>query len=128
MSNVTLMQGDCIEKMKEMDDNSVDSIVTDPPYGLGFMGKKWDALPPSLEVFEECLRVLKPGGHLLAFGGSRTSSGEDSTSPASMTPRGISCRGRGMRRGLSSDCKANAGGLHREDAGTGRQQRGFDCH
>ena len=69
---VKLMQGDCIERMRELGDNSVDSVVTDPPYGLGFMGKKWDALPPSLEVFEECLRVLKPGGHLLAFGGSRT--------------------------------------------------------
>ena len=69
---IDLVHGDCIEKMREMGDNSADSIVTDPPYGLGFMGKKWDALPPSLEVFEECLRVLKPGGHLLAFGGSRT--------------------------------------------------------
>ena len=67
-----LFNDDCIEAMKQLEDNSVDSIVTDPPYGLGFMGKKWDALPPSLEVFEQCLRVLKPGGHLLAFGGSRT--------------------------------------------------------
>lgn len=58
--------------MGEMDDASVDSIVTDPPYGLGFMGKKWDALPPGVDVFVECLRVLKPGGHLLAFGGART--------------------------------------------------------
>jgi len=53
-------------------DNSVDSIVTDPPYGLGFMGKAWDALPPGPDWAEECLRVLKPGGHLLAFGGTRT--------------------------------------------------------
>lgn len=52
--------------------DSIDSIVTDPPYGLGFMGKAWDALPPGLEWAEECLRVLKPGGHLLTFGGSRT--------------------------------------------------------
>ncbi|WP_277522512.1 site-specific DNA-methyltransferase [Arthrobacter sp. ES3-54] len=50
----------------------MDSIVTDPPYGLGFMGKAWDALPPGQDWAEECLRVLKPGGHLLAFGGSRT--------------------------------------------------------
>ena len=55
-----------------MPDNSVDSIVTDPPYGLSFMGKKWDYDVPSVEVWGECLRVLKPGGHLLAFAGTRT--------------------------------------------------------
>ena len=58
--------------MKTMADNSVDSIVTDPPYGLSFMGKKWDYDVPSVEVWAECLRVLKPGGHLLAFAGTRT--------------------------------------------------------
>lgn len=67
-----LMLGDCLEKLKELDDNSVDSIVTDPPYGLSFMGKKWDYDVPSKEIWQECLRVLKPGGHLLAFAGSRT--------------------------------------------------------
>jgi hypothetical protein len=55
-----------------MDAASVDAIVTDPPYGLGFMGKRWDALPPGEDVAREMLRVLKPGGHLLAFGGTRT--------------------------------------------------------
>ena len=69
---VTLHHGDCIAVMREMPDASVDSIVTDPPYGLGFMGKGWDALPPGEEWARECLRVLKPGGHLLAFGGTRT--------------------------------------------------------
>jgi DNA modification methylase len=69
---VTLWHGDSIETMRELPDNSIDSIVTDPPYGLGFMGKAWDALPPGEEWAAECLRVLKPGGHLLAFGGSRT--------------------------------------------------------
>ena len=68
----TLLQGDCLERMKEMPDNSVDSIVTDPPYGLSFMGKKWDYDVPSVEIWAECLRVLKPGGHLLAFAGTRT--------------------------------------------------------
>lgn len=67
-----LINGDCLQVMKELDDNSVDAIVTDPPYGLGFMGKKWDELPPGKEVFIECLRVLKPGGYLLSFGGTRT--------------------------------------------------------
>lgn len=52
--------------------NSVDAIVTDPPYGLSFMGKKWDYDVPTVEVWAECLRVLKPGGHLLAFAGTRT--------------------------------------------------------
>ncbi|WP_447882286.1 DNA-methyltransferase [Serratia fonticola] len=55
-----------------MADNSVDSIVTDPPYGLKFMGNKWDYQVPTVAQWVECLRVLKPGGHLLAFGGSRT--------------------------------------------------------
>jgi site-specific DNA-methyltransferase (adenine-specific) len=66
------MQGDCLERMKELADNSVDAIVTDPPYGFSFMGKKWDYEVPSAEVWAECLRILKPGGHLLSFGGSRT--------------------------------------------------------
>lgn len=55
-----------------MADSSVDSIVTDPPYGLGFMGNRWDYDVPSVEVWTECLRVLKPGGHMLAFAGTRT--------------------------------------------------------
>lgn len=70
--SVTLYHGDCLEVMRSLPDASVDAIVTDPPYGLGFMGKAWDALPPGLEWAEQCLRVLKPGGHVLAFGGSRT--------------------------------------------------------
>ena len=64
--------GNCLDVLKTLPDNSVDSIVTDPPYGLSFMGKKWDYNVPSKEIWIECLRVLKPGGHLLAFGGTRT--------------------------------------------------------
>lgn len=64
--------GNCLEVLKGIPDNSVDSIVTDPPYGLAFMGKKWDYDVPEQEIWEECLRVLKPGGHLLAFAGTRT--------------------------------------------------------
>ena len=70
--SATIHHGDCIEVMQTMPENSIDAIVTDPPYGLGFRGRKWDALPPGKEWAEECLRVLKPGGHILAFGGSRT--------------------------------------------------------
>lgn len=66
--------GDCREQLKHLADNSVDSVVTDPPYELGFMGKSWDSsgIAYDVTVWQECLRVLKPGGHILAFGGSRT--------------------------------------------------------
>ncbi len=80
-SNSTLYLGDCVEVMRSLPDNSVDSICTDPPYDLkgksgkgGFMGKAWDGTGVAFdpETWAEALRVLKPGGHLLAFGGSRT--------------------------------------------------------
>lgn len=64
--------GDCLTVLRTMPDASVDAVVTDPPYGLSFMGKRWDYDVPSVEVWAECLRVLKPGGHLLAFAGTRT--------------------------------------------------------
>jgi len=67
-----ILHGDCLDLLKDLDDNSVDSIVTDPPYGLSFMGKKWDYDVPSVEIWKECLRVLKPGGYLLSFAGTRT--------------------------------------------------------
>ena len=67
-----IITGDCLEVMKDMPDDSVDSIITDPPYGLKFMGKKWDYEVPSVEIWQECLRVLKPGGTALIFAGSRT--------------------------------------------------------
>jgi site-specific DNA-methyltransferase (adenine-specific) len=71
---MTVLVGDCREVMRTMADNSVDAIVTDPPYELGFMGKSWDSTGVAYDVtvYQECIRVLKPGGHLLAFGGSRT--------------------------------------------------------
>lgn len=99
----TLYHGDCLDVLRTLPDNSVDSIVTDPPYGLtqgkkggsgtasvnlnspygrarigtgngagGFMGHKWDADVPSEDIWRECLRVLRPGAHLLAFAGTRT--------------------------------------------------------
>jgi len=69
---VTLYHGDCREILPGLPDESVSAVVTDPPYGLAFMGKRWDYDVPSVEVWAECLRVLKPGGHLLAFAGTRT--------------------------------------------------------
>jgi DNA modification methylase len=72
IGNAILYQGDCLEVLRGMPDGSVDAVVTDPPYGLSFMGKKWDYDVPATEVWAECLRVLKPGGHLLAFAGTRT--------------------------------------------------------
>lgn len=72
MSEYKLHLGNCLDHLEFMPDNSVDSIVTDPPYGLSFMGKKWDYDVPSVEIWAECLRVLKPGGHLLSFAGTRT--------------------------------------------------------
>lgn len=69
---IQLLHGDCLEQLKKLPDNSIDSIVTDPPYGLSFMGKSWDYDVPKEEIWRECLRVLKHGGHLLAFFGTRT--------------------------------------------------------
>ena len=96
-----IYQGDCLEVLKGLPESSVDAIVTDPPYGIGFMGKTWDKYDPtvnrgsfkvgtgthpqgyvaidknafydfSFRWAKECLRVLKPGGYLLSFGGTRT--------------------------------------------------------
>lgn len=66
--------GDCLEGIKRIDNNSIDSIVTDPPYELGFMGKSWDStgIAYDINLWKQALRVLKPGGYVLSFGGSRT--------------------------------------------------------
>ena len=99
MSSARVLNADCLAALRDMPDASVDAIVTDPPYGLsnttpaqvtdtitrwvtgdreylptgrGFMGHEWDGFVPPVAVWDECLRVLKPGGHLLAFAGSRT--------------------------------------------------------
>lgn len=100
MTNINLtesiIQGDCLDVLKTMEDNSVDSVVTDPPYGLskepdinevlskwlageaydhghgGFMGKSWDSFVPHPDIWAEVYRVLKPGGHALVFAGTRT--------------------------------------------------------
>ena len=69
-----IINGDCLEELKKLKENSVDSVVTDPPYELGFMGKSWDStgIANNKDMWKEVLRVLKPGGHLLSFGGTRT--------------------------------------------------------
>jgi len=70
----TILHGNNLDILPTFDDCSIDAIVTDPPYELGFMGKRWDAsgIAYNTTLWQECLRVLKPGGHLLAFGGTRT--------------------------------------------------------
>ena len=100
MTSIDIRHGDCLEVLRSLDDNSVDSVVTDPPYGLsntkpaqvadvlaawvtgdteavpakkgGFMGADWDSFVPPPAVWQECLRVLKPGGHMAVFSGART--------------------------------------------------------
>jgi DNA modification methylase len=79
MPTSTTFQADCVEQMKKMPADSVDSIVCDPPYGLSFMGKEWDSFTDGQAMGEWCrlwaveaFRVLKPGGHMVAFAGSRT--------------------------------------------------------
>ena len=67
-----LYHGDCLEVMKEILNNSISAILTDPPYGLKFMGKSWDHGVPGVPFWTEALRISKPGAHLLAFGGTRT--------------------------------------------------------
>lgn len=69
---MTLHLGDCLEVMAELPENSVDTILTDPPYGLTFMGKDWDRGVPGVAFWEQALRVAKPGATLLAMGGTRT--------------------------------------------------------
>lgn len=64
--------GDSAEVLKSYPDNYFHSVITDPPYGINFLGKNWDANTGAREVYEQCLRVLKPGGHLLAFSAART--------------------------------------------------------
>ena len=71
---IRILTGDCRTLMAALPECSIDSIVCDPPYELGFMGKSWDStgVANDVETWKAALRVLKPGGHLLAFGGTRT--------------------------------------------------------
>ena len=67
-----IINGDSATVLKQFKDNTIDAVVTDPPYGIEFLGKDWDSNTGALEIWQECLRVLKPGGHLLAFSAART--------------------------------------------------------
>jgi len=71
---ITIYNGDCLEVLKHLEDESIHALISDPPYELGFMGKKWDStgIANNVELWRDCLRVLKPGAHLLAFSGTRT--------------------------------------------------------
>lgn len=69
---MTIICGDCLEEMRKMEDNSINAIVTDPPYGLSFMGKGWDYAVPNSDYWKECWRISKPGSFLIAMGGTRT--------------------------------------------------------
>lgn len=73
MPSFSLYNADCLAHLRTLENCSIHSIVTDPPYGISFMGKKWDYDVPSVDIWKECLRVLKPGGHLLAFAGTALS-------------------------------------------------------
>ncbi len=72
MNSVNLFLGDCRDVLKEIEDESVDAIITDPPYGISFMGTEWDNEVPPSDIWVECKRVLKPGGYLLSFAATRT--------------------------------------------------------
>ncbi|MFN3961645.1 MAG: DNA methyltransferase, partial [Fimbriimonadaceae bacterium] len=72
MARWQVLNGNCLDVMREMANASIDAVVTDPPYGLGFMGKEWDKGVPGVPFWAEALRIAKPGAHLLAFGGTRT--------------------------------------------------------
>ena len=67
-----IQQGNNIDLLKKLEDNSVDAIVTDPPYGIEFLGNNWDENTGAHETWDECYRQLKPGGHMLAFSAVRT--------------------------------------------------------
>jgi len=67
-----ILHGDCQEQLKNIKDETVDAIITDPPYGISFMGNKWDYDVPSIKLWEESIRVLKKGGHLLSFSSAKT--------------------------------------------------------
>jgi DNA modification methylase len=69
---IDIIHSDCLDAMRRMEDNSIDFVVTDPPYGLCFMGKDWDGAIPGQDIWAEALRICKPGSMLAAFGGSRT--------------------------------------------------------
>ncbi len=132
---VTLYLGDCRDILPTLPENSIDAIVTDPPYGLGFMGKAWDKGVPDAALFAAALRVLKPGGHMLCFAGTRT----HHRMATAIEDAGFEIRdmiawvyGSGFPKSLDvSKAIDKAAGIHRGKAGQPKQadtQRSFGQH
>lgn len=124
-----VLEGDCRELMKKLGDASIDAVVTDPPYSIGFMNRSWDktGIPYQVSLWEEVLRVLKPGGYVLAAGGSRTHHRlACAIEDAGFEPRDtvVHCFGSGFPKSLAIDKAIDrAAGAEREVVSQQRQQR-----
>jgi DNA modification methylase len=128
-----ILQGDSAQKLKEIQDNSIDSIVTDPPYGYKFMGKDWDKALPSIDIWKECLRVLKPGGFAFIMSSPRTDVAarlgvmlEDAGFITSFSPiywTYASGFPKGYNMGQSAEKKLTIGSARRPDRDLGNKDR-----
>jgi site-specific DNA-methyltransferase (adenine-specific) len=131
--NYKILQGDSAQKLKEIEDNSIDSIVTDPPYGYKFMGKDWDKALPSIDIWKECLRVLKPGGFAFIMSSPRTDVAarlgvmlEDAGFITSFSPiywTYASGFPKGYNMGQSAEKKLTIGSARRPDRDLGNKDR-----
>jgi site-specific DNA-methyltransferase (adenine-specific) len=128
-----ILQGDSAQKLKEIQDNTIDSIVTDPPYGYKFMGKDWDKALPSIDIWKECLRVLKPGGFAFIMSSPRTDVAfrlgvmlEDAGFITSFSPiywTYASGFPKGYNMGQSAEKKLTIGSARRPDRDLGNKDR-----
>jgi site-specific DNA-methyltransferase (adenine-specific) len=131
--NYKILQGDSAQKLKEIQDNTIDSIVTDPPYGYKFMGKDWDKALPSIDIWKECLRVLKPGGFAFIMSSPRTDVAsrlgvmlEDAGFITSFSPiywTYASGFPKGYNMGQSAEKKLTIGSARRPDRDLGNKDR-----
>ena len=128
-----ILQGDSAQKLKEIQDNTIDSVVTDPPYGYKFMGKDWDKALPSIDIWKECLRVLKPGGFAFIMSSPRTDVAarlgvmlEDAGFITSFSPiywTYASGFPKGYNMGQSAEKKLTIGSARRPDRDLGNKDR-----